>query len=127
MLLPTEVLLDEDGVDRVAAEAGDGAFTVRSRHLDFVTDLAPGILGYTVAGAEHLLAVDRGLLVKCGEEVTASVRDAIRGETLESLERAVAERLAVRDERERRAISALARLEGTMVRAFLDLGWGENG
>lgn len=124
---PTGMVLDEDEVRRVAAETVDGAFTVKPRHLDFVTTLVPGILAYTVAGEERLLAVDRGVLVKAGAEVAVSVRDAVRGDSIGDLEQTVREHLERRSEHERRAVSALARLESNLVRAFVDLGWGENG
>ena len=123
--VPTELLVDEPEVGGVAAEADDGAFAVKPRHIDFVTTLAPGILSYSSGGGERLLAVDRGVLVKCGSEVHVAVRDAVRGDSLEELERAVREHLGVLDEREKAAASALARLESRMVQAFLDLGLGD--
>jgi F-type H+-transporting ATPase subunit epsilon len=124
---PTGMVLDENEGRRVAAETVDGAFTVKPRHLDFVTTLVPGILACTVAGEELLLAVDRGVLVKAGAEVTVSVRDAVRGDSIENLEQTVREHLERRGEHERRAFSALARLESNLVRSFVDFGWGENG
>jgi F-type H+-transporting ATPase subunit epsilon len=123
--VPTRLVLDEDEVDGVAAEADDGAFAVKPRHVDFVTTLAPGILSYGSGGEEQLLAVDRGVLVKCGSEVQVSVRDAVRGDSLEDLKRTVREHLTVRGEHEKAAASALGRLESRMVQAFLDLGFGD--
>ena len=123
--VPTGLVVDDDQVDGVAAEADDGAFAVKPRHVDFVTTLAPGILSYGSGGEERLLAVDRGVLVKCGSEVQVAVRDAVRGDSLEDLERAIREHLAVRGDREKAAASALARLESRTVQAFLDLGLGD--
>lgn len=123
--VPTGLVLDEDEVGGVAAEADDGAFAVKPRHVDFVTTLAPGILSYGSGGEERLLAVDRGVLVKCGPEVRVAVRDAVRGDSLEDLERTVREHLEVLGEHEEAAASALARLESRMVQAFLDLGLGD--
>jgi F-type H+-transporting ATPase subunit epsilon len=127
VLLPTEVLVDRQGVLRVAAEAGDGAFVVEPRHVDTVFDLVPGILSYTTESGESLLAIDRGTLVKCDSTVTVSAQEAIAGDSLEKLERTVDEHLLARDERERRAISAVARLEASLVRRFLDVDWSGHG
>lgn len=124
---PLELLVEVDDVERVAAETDDGAFAVAPRHMDFVTTVAPGILSYTVAGDEHTLAVDRGILVKCGSQVLVSVRDAVGSDSVEELERELREHLLVRDERERHALSALARLESGVVRAFVDIDWRGHG
>lgn len=125
--LPARLLLDEEPVARVRVECENGALTLRPRHLDVVTTLAPGILAWdTVDGRERFAAVDRGILVKCGDEVMVAVRDGVPGGDLESLERTVREHLLNRDEREKHALAALARLEGRLVRSFLDLGWGDH-
>ncbi len=47
VLLPTQVLLDRE-VNKLTAEAEDGAFGMLPRHIDFVTMLVPGILTYTL-------------------------------------------------------------------------------
>ena len=45
VLLPTEVLLEEE-VTKVVAEAENGSFGLLPRHIDFVAALAPGILSF---------------------------------------------------------------------------------
>ena len=121
ILLPTEVLVDEK-TDKIVAEAENGFFCLLPRHIDFVATLVPGILYYTDAsGREHLVAVDGGTLVKCGGEVLVSVLNATPGTDLAALHTAVAESFRTLDEDERRARTALARLEAGAMRRFLEM------
>ncbi|NBB68704.1 MAG: F0F1 ATP synthase subunit epsilon [Alphaproteobacteria bacterium] len=120
VLLPTAVLVDRQ-VDKVVAEAADGHFGLLPRHADLATALVPGILIYVPAGgAEVLLGVDEGILVKCGERVTVSVLNAVHGDDLAMLRAAVHTRYVELDEHARTAKSALARLEAGVVRRFIE-------
>ena len=122
VLLPTEVLVDEE-VRKVTAEAENGSFCLLPRHIDFVAALAPGLLSFEGAeGNEEFLAVDEGTLVKCGSEVRVSTRNAIRGADLGSLRETSERRFRDLDERERLTRSALAKLETSIVRRFMELG-----
>ena len=121
VLLPTEVLVDQ-AVTKVIAEAQNGFFCLLPRHIDFVAALVPGLLSFVTAeGREEFVAVDEGVLVKCGPEVLVSTQDAVWGHDLGSLRQAVEERFQVLDEREQEARSALARLEADFVRRFMEL------
>ena len=122
VLAPTEIVVDEP-VARVIGEAENGAFCLLPRHIGFVTALAPGLLSYeTPEGEEVFLAVDEGILVKCGSEVRVSTRYAARGPDLDHLRETVERRVREIDDRERRARSALARLEADLVRRFVEMG-----
>jgi F-type H+-transporting ATPase subunit epsilon len=80
------------------------------------------VLVFTTAdGAEHLVAIDHGTLVKCDAEVLVSSWRGARGEDLESLRDVVEREFLVLDDRERAARSALARLEAGVVRRFVEL------
>jgi F-type H+-transporting ATPase subunit epsilon len=110
-------------VRRIVAEAPDGYFGMLPRHVDVVTELAPGVLLYeTEEGEERFVAVHSGTLVKCGDEVRVAVRGAVEGDDLSKLRARVEADFRVRDEAERDARAALARLEAGMVRRFRDLG-----
>ncbi|MGJ3252274.1 MAG: F0F1 ATP synthase subunit epsilon [Elainellaceae cyanobacterium] len=122
ILLPTEVLLEED-VSNITAEAENGAFGIYPNHIDFVTALAPGILSFEADDVEEtFVAVDEGILVKCGSEVLVSTRQAVRGASLETLEQTVSEEFRKLDERQRQTRSALAKLESGFVRRFIEMG-----
>ena len=121
VLLPTEVLVDTEVV-KVTAEAGNGAFCLLPRHVDFATALVPGILCFDKGtGNEVFVAVDGGILVKCGPEVLVSTRNAVTGADLGQLRRTVEEKFQVLDERERTARSAIAKIEAGFVRRFLEI------
>ncbi|MEA5574364.1 F0F1 ATP synthase subunit epsilon [Calothrix sp. UHCC 0171] len=122
LLLPTATLIDQI-VTKVTAEAENGSFCLLPNHIDIVTALVPGILSFeSEIGEEFFLAVDEGVLVKQGAMVWVSVRNAVRGDNLESLQQQVQEQFRQLDEREKLARSVLARLETSFVREFMELG-----
>jgi len=122
VLLPTGVLVDQE-VTKVTAEAENGSFCLLPRHIDFLSALVPGLLSFeTAAGEEEFLAVDEGILVKCGAQVMVSTRNAVRGAPLGQLRQAVMERFRVLDERERQAREVLAKLEADLVARFVRMG-----
>lgn len=121
VLLPTHVLIDQ-AVTKVIAEAENGFFCLLPRHVDFVTALAPGMLSFISAeDEEEFLAVDEGILVKCGPEVLVSTRNAVAGPDLGALRQTIAEQFRLLDEREKMTRSALAKLEADFVRRFINL------
>ena len=122
VLLPTEILVDEE-VAKVVAEAQNGSFCLLPRHIDFVAALVPGLLSFvkTADGAEEFLAVDEGLLVKCGPQVLVSTRQAVRGGELGLLRETVEKTFKVLTDQEKRARTALANLEANFIRRFLKL------
>lgn len=120
ILLPERVVLDET-VDKVVAEGPEGSFGLLPRHIDYVSPLVPGILSYTHDEEETFLAVDEGVLVKCGDDVLVSVRDAVLGPDLESLHATVRDQFTERREQEKAMHSALAKLESEVVRRFMEL------
>lgn len=120
LLIPTQVLVDEEAA-KVVAEGEHGVFCLLPQHVDFLAALVPGLLAFeNVAGNEQFAAVDQGVLVKRGQEVLVSARQAIRGTDLEQLRRTVREEFAMLDERERAAHAAAARLEATFLRSYLE-------
>jgi len=121
VLTPERIEID-DAVRKVTAEGEDGAFCLLPRHLDCTTALVPGLLVYVdEQGAERFLAVDRGTLVKCGDEVLVSSPRVIGGRPLGELQRAVDEQFSALDERQRRAQAALGKIEADFVRSLVEL------
>lgn len=121
VLMPTTVLVEETA-NKIIAEAVNGYFCLRPRHIDFVAALVPGILTfYTPDEVEQFVAIDNGILVKCGQEVMISTLIGVRGTALEQLRDTVAERFLELDEHERMARTALARLEAGTIRRFIEL------
>jgi len=120
VLLPTEVLVDER-VDKIIAEAANGSFCLLPRHIDFVAALVPGVMSFSRGASETYAGLDRGILVKCAGEVTVSTLDGVRGDELGELEEHVRQRFLELDEHERKARSAVARLEAGTLRTFREL------
>jgi F-type H+-transporting ATPase subunit epsilon len=75
----------------------------------------------TAVGEEFYLAVDEGILVKCGAEVLVSTRNAAQGADLGQLQKLIREQFAALDEREKQTRSALAKIEADFVRRFMEL------
>ena len=123
ILVPEKVLLDRL-VRKVVAEGRSGSFGLLPRHADFVELLVPGILAFTPVESDEetevFAAVDEGVLVKCGPEVRVSVRHAVVGPDLGSLEATVRERFQRIDDREEAMRTALAKLESEVVRSFIN-------
>jgi F-type H+-transporting ATPase subunit epsilon len=119
VLLPTNVFIDEE-VTKVVAEAEDGSFCILPRHIDFVSALVPGIFSFTSGEGEEFLAVDEGILVKCGSEVTVSTRKAMRSRDLGMLKRTVREEFRALDEREKKTRTILAKLEADFARSVFE-------
>ena len=64
LLLPGEVLVDEE-TTKIIAEAENGSFCLKPKHVDFIAALVPGLLSFIADdGEEVFLAVDEGILVK---------------------------------------------------------------
>ncbi len=116
-MLPTQILVNER-VDRINAETMRGSRGILPNHIDFVAPLMPGILVYVKNEKEIFLAVDRGVLVKQGDMVHVSVRNAVRGEELGRLQQIIDEQFKQLDERERKARSSMAMLEAGIIRKF---------
>ncbi|MHC1698066.1 MAG: F0F1 ATP synthase subunit epsilon [Geobacteraceae bacterium] len=122
VILPTGVLVDQE-VTKVTAEAENGSFCLLPRHIDFLAALVPGLLAFeNEAGGEEFLAIDEGVLVKCGVEVMVSTRNAVRGAPLGQLREAVEKQFRVLDEREQQARTVLTKLEADLVGRFIRMG-----
>ncbi|HKK30874.1 MAG TPA: F0F1 ATP synthase subunit epsilon [Alphaproteobacteria bacterium] len=121
IVTPTQVFLNEEA-RKIVTHAPNGSFGLLPRHMDFVSELVPGVLVYEDAqGREHFVGINAGTLVKCGDEVKVCTRNAMRGTNLESLRTQVEEAFLHIDGQERVARAALARLEAGIVRQFIDL------
>jgi F-type H+-transporting ATPase subunit epsilon len=119
--VPTEVFFDEE-VKKIKAEAEDGWFCILPRHVDFVTSLVPGILSFQLPNQEtEYLAIDRGILVKCGPEVSVSTPRALRGVSLGSLKEAVERQFQTLQEKDRATREFEAKLEADLVRQLLEV------
>lgn len=118
---PTEVVFDQE-VAKIKAEAENGWFGILPRHVDFVTALVPGILCFELAGKQNgYMAVDHGILVKCGPAVYVSTRSAVPSEDLGTLKEAVTKQFRVQHDKEQAARELEAKLEADLVRQLMQM------
>ena len=91
---PLAVVVDADAVQIVSAEDASGSFGVQPRHADFLTSLAVGVVSWKDgAGARHYCAVHGGVFtVTGGQDVAITTREAIPGDDLATLDRAILDR-----------------------------------
>jgi F-type H+-transporting ATPase subunit epsilon len=121
LLTPTRVVVDEE-VAKVAADAEHGSFCLLPEHVDFLAALVPGLLAFEdEVGQERFVGVDEGVLVKRGDDVLVSTRQATRGADLEKLRDTVREEFAALDDHEQAARAATAKLEASLLRGYLEL------
>lgn len=121
VLLPYQIFAEVEGVKRIVAQTPQGAFGLLPHRLDCVAALSAGILTYeTETEGEVYLAVNEGILVKAGDEVLVSVRNAIGGLSLGELRSAVEREFVNLDEDEKQVRAVLARLESGFLRRFAE-------
>ncbi len=126
VLTAARVVVDAEVV-KVTAEGLEGSFTLLPRHVDTVSALVPGLLSFTGAAdppQEQVLAVNTGVLVKCGRHVDVATSEAIRGDDPAALRRGLQQALLELDEREQRSRAALARLESDLTAQLIELDHG---
>ena len=116
ILLPFKVFMEAKNVQRIVAETADGQYGFLPQRLDCVAALVPGILTYeTTLGGIKYIAVDEGILVKTGTEVTVSVRNAIGGADLGKLHESVEKEFKDIDDNEKNVRSVMAKMESSFM------------
>jgi F-type H+-transporting ATPase subunit epsilon len=118
IFLPYQILAEVTDLRRIVAETTEGSLGLLPHRLDCVAILKPGILTYQGGGADVYVAVDEGVLVKRGLNVSVSVRDAVVGSGLEQLRAEVDKKFLHLDDQEKEMRSALAKIERGFVRRF---------
>lgn len=118
ILLPTRIFIDSV-VNKLIAEGPKGSFCLLPNHIDYTEVLVPGILVcHPPEENPYYVAVDEGILVKKRDDVFVSVFDAVKSDNLEKLETVLDQRYQRLDAKEKRSRSALAMLEGGIIKKF---------
>jgi F-type H+-transporting ATPase subunit epsilon len=122
ILLPFKIFARLENVSRIIAETLEGSFGLLPHRLDCVAALVPGILSYaTPDSGTTYLAIDRGVLVKRGDDVCISVRRAIRGAGLSELHQAVVRDYLTLDAQEREMRSVVSKMESGLIGRIAEL------
>jgi F-type H+-transporting ATPase subunit epsilon len=114
ILLPYKVFADIKDVSQVVIETSEGSYGLLPQRLDCVAALVPGILTYETDKL-HYVAVDEGIMVKAGSEVSISVRNAVGGADLGELGKLVKKEFSTQYENERQAKTVIAKLESGFI------------
>jgi len=119
VLLPFGIFADLVNISMIIAETNEGSFGILPNRLDCVASLVPGILSYVeVSGKRIYLGIDKGVLIKTGDQVFVSVRNAIGGVELGRLRDAISKEFKTLDEDAISVRSVMAKLETGFIRNF---------
>ena len=122
ILLPYKIFADIKNVKKIVVETTAGSYGILPRRLDCTAALITGILVYeTENEGEKYIAVNEGILIKAGEEVLVSVRNAVGNAPLGQLRIVVEKEMMALDELEIDARSVMAKLETGFLRSFQKL------
>ena len=117
ILLPFQIFADLRDVSNVVAETTAGSVGFMPHRLDCVAALVPGILYYqSAADGDVYLGVDEGVLVKTGQDLLVSVRNALAGADLGRLRQAVDKDFLRLDAQEKEQRASAAKMEGQLAR-----------
>lgn len=120
ILTPGRLVLTTD-VTKLVADTLTGSRGFLPNHIDFATPLGIGLIVLTLPdGQERYAAVDGGVLVKKGRELTVASTRVVVADRLEDLPQNVAEWLRQDDETERTSRRAMAQLETRFIKQFLE-------
>lgn len=121
ILLPYEIFADVKGVKRIVVDTTAGSHGILPRRLDCAAALQAGILLYETDEGEKYVAINEGILIKTGQEVLVSVRNAIGDAPLGELKKMVREEMLALDELEVDARTVMAKLETGFLQSFQKL------
>lgn len=120
MFTPNHQIVKEK-ISKLVGEGMEGSFGVLPKHVDFVTKIIASILSFTDEEGEGYLAIDEGIMVKIGEEVRLSAREALESRNLEELQEQMIRQFQQSQEEDQRASMELTRLEFGIIKSFYDL------
>jgi F-type H+-transporting ATPase subunit epsilon len=121
IVTPLFVVVDEDGVQALRAEDASGGFGILAGHADFLTSLAISVVAWRRQdGTQRYCAVRHGVLtVTAGAEIAVATREAIVGDSYETLDIEVLRRFRADIETQRTEHVESARLHLEAIRRIM--------
>ncbi len=115
---PEKVYLSKE-VSSITVDTAMGSMGFLERHIDFVTAIEPGILSLrTEDGREEYVALFEGILIKQADTIDISTRHALQSDNLPQLEESLERYYKETEQKEKKARSSLAMLEGSIIKQF---------
>lgn len=108
-------------VSKVTCETTAGMVTLLPRHLDCTAELTPSVMSYVSNGTEKYIAVDGGVLLKVGENVSVSTNFAVFEDNLQKLKDTVKNEFKQRNEDFKKTNTSMMAFEATLARLILEL------
>jgi F-type H+-transporting ATPase subunit epsilon len=126
---PAAIVVDVSDVRHVRAEDSTGAFGIQPRHADFLTVLSVSVLSYQAgASAPRYVAVHGGVLrVLGGSRVEVATSEALAGDDLDALQKAVIARYRAEAEAEATARTRATKLHLLAIRGIYRVAGGAAG
>lgn len=122
LFLPDRLFADIQNVKRIVVETTVGSYGILPQRLDCTAALVSGILLYeTEDEGEKYIAVNEGIMIKAGPQVSISVRHAIGDAPLGELRAMVQKEMMEMDEMEIQARTVMAKLETGFLQSFQKL------
>ena len=121
IILPHQIFWQENDILRLVVETNKGSLGILPRRLDCILSLRPGLLVYETPSGEACMALDAGILLKCGTQVSIAVRRAVKDAALSDLQQAVSAEFLRLSEHEIQVRTALERLESGFIRRMMEL------
>ena len=119
ILLPFKIFADVKNVSQVVIETSEGSYGLLPQRLDCVAALVPGIFTYeTEKDGVKYVAVDTGVMIKAGDQVLVSVRNAVGGVDLGKLGELIKKDFKSRDENQKQVTTVIAKLERGFIYSF---------
>lgn len=125
IILPYQRYMHTMYVTGIIAETDRGSMGLLPHRLDCVATISPGIIVFrTESGNEIWVAVDNGFLVKTGQTVTISVRNAFSGPDPLNLKRIVIEEFSAISDIDKKVRTIMLKLENNFIRSIMELHHG---
>lgn len=119
LILPYRTILDKE-VKKITAPGSDGDFQILPKHIDGTWSLRTGILSI-VTDKILYYAINQGVVVKQGDIVYIATFQAITGESLRELSKAVEENFRIANEKGKKTREALMKLETDTIKRFIEI------
>lgn len=117
--IPDRILYKGTDIVRIVAESPFGAYGLLPHRLDMVMPLATGIMVFECQdGTERYIALDEGVLIKTGLDVSVSVRSAVIGDNLSRMRETVEKEYMQLGESEQNIQNILSRIEDDFIRLY---------